>query len=227
MKSRSILWKWILPLLFATSVIALGVWAQQATSLLITGQSGEAKVIQVQGRNYVDVEGIARITNGSISFDGPHVVLTLPGSTANPSHAANSASNQPAPGFSKPFLSAGIEAMSEVREWRVALRNAVERSIPINEDWIGAYRRQSQESLRLAGVAANTDADRNAFPLVTNEFTKMNSLSQKYLDLAKSLSYIAPDSMKNDPLDQQILTCAHSLAAMASSNQFIDDGSCH
>jgi hypothetical protein len=33
--------------------------------------------------------------------------------------------------------------------------------------------------------------------------------------------------LKSDPLDQQILNCARSLAAMAASGQFVDDGSCH
>ena len=39
--------------------------AQETSALLIEGQQGQARVIQVQGKNYVKVEGLARIT-GSI-----------------------------------------------------------------------------------------------------------------------------------------------------------------
>jgi hypothetical protein len=41
------------------------------------------------------------------------------------------------------------------------------------------------------------------------------------------LSYIPRDALKNDPLDQKIITCARSLAAIAASGEFQDDASCH
>jgi hypothetical protein len=40
------------------------------------------------------------------------------------------------------------------------------------------------------------------------------------------MTYIDPDSLKSDSLDQKIVTCARSLASMATANQFVDDGSC-
>jgi len=76
--------------------LALVVAAQQSSSLSIAGQAGSAKVIQVDGRNYVEVEGFARLTNGSISFNGGEIVLTLPDVTANAS-----APDSPVAGFSK------------------------------------------------------------------------------------------------------------------------------
>ena len=39
--------------------------------------------------------------------------------------------------------------------------------------------------------------------------------------------FIVPDALKDDPLDQKIIACAHSLASMAASGQFQDDGTCH
>jgi hypothetical protein len=33
--------------------------------------------------------------------------------------------------------------------------------------------------------------------------------------------------LKSDPLNEQILSCARALAAMAASGQYVDDGSCH
>ena len=60
-----------------------------------------------------------------------------------------------------------------------------------------------------------------------NEFGKMQTLSDKYLALRKSLTYIAPDSLDKDPLDQQILSCARGLSSMAASGQFEDVPACH
>ncbi len=55
----------------------------------------------------------------------------------------------------------------------------------------------------------------------------MQELSNNILTARKNLNYISPDALKNDPLDQKILKCANSLAAMGASGEFRDDGSCH
>jgi hypothetical protein len=206
-------------------VLALTVMAQQTSSLSVSGQPGQAPVIQVQGRNYVEIEGLAKIVNGSISFSGNQIVLTLPG--ADGSNAA-APGTPPAPqGFSKDFLNAGIEAMSQVREWHATLKTAIERSYPISSDWVAPLRRQAQQALRLAEVAATTEDDKNAYPLLATEFHNMVRLSDKYLGMAANVSYIDPNSLSNDPLEQKLMACAHSLVSMASSGQFVDDGSCH
>jgi hypothetical protein len=177
----------------------------------------------VAGHNYVEVEGLARITNSSINFNGNQIVLTLPGGGSS-QDTANS--NAPAPGFSKDFVTAGIEAMAQLREWHSALRNAIMRGYPLGEDWLGAYRNQAQQAVRLASVAVNTQSDKNAFPFVTNELNNMQALTNKYLQITKNMEYLDPNALDNDPLDQKIRTCARSLASMATANQFVDDGSC-
>src|SRR5712672_1756155 len=201
--------------------LALSIAAQQVSSLIIIGQPGSAKVIQVDGRNYVEVEGLARLASSSISFNASQIVLTLPGATA----AAPTPATPPA-GFSKDFVNSGIEAMAQIREWHAALKNAIDHSYPLNETWLAAYRRQAQQALRLAGVAVNTAADKNALLFLTNEFNNMRQLSNNYLKMAQSMTYITPDALDSDPLDQKIGTCAHSLASMATANEFVDDGSC-
>lgn len=221
MRMNSIKSWWALAALPIVPVLALSLAAQQSNSLIIAGQPGSAKVLQFQGRNYVDVEGVARLTNSSISFTGNQIVLSMPGSSANaPTPAA------PATGFSKDFVTAGIEAMAQVREWHAALTTAITRGYPLGE-WLATYQVQAQKSLRLASVAVNTTADKNALPFLTNEFNNMSKLSDKFLQLSKSRTYIAPDSLDGDSLNQKILTCAHSLASMATTNQFVDDGSCY
>jgi hypothetical protein len=208
-------------LLVAISVLALTLGAQQTTSLAVTGQQGSAKVVQVQGHNYVDIDGLARLTNGSISFKGNQILLTLPG-TNSPSTIPPA---QPT-GLSKEFLTAGIEAMASVREWHSALKTAVERSVPLTTGWLDSYQAQAQNALNLASVAISTDSDKAAFGVITQVFSNMKALTDKYVQLNKSLTYFAPDSLQSDPLNQKIVACGHSLAAMASAKQFIDDGSC-
>ncbi len=224
------LWrKWCaLGTFLALPAMAITLLAQQTNSLVVSGQQGQASVIQVQGRNYVEVEGLARVVSGTISFSGNQIVLTISGVGGNAAlgTAAPSAAPASAPGFSNVFKTAGIEAMAEIREWHTALRTAIERGVPLNAEWLTPYRAQAREALRLASVAINTDSDRSVYPFVVNEFNNMSTLTDKYLQMTKNMNYIDPDSLKSDQVDQKIVTCARSLASMATTNQFVDDGSC-
>lgn len=199
--------------------------AQEASSFLIDGQQGQTKVIQVQGKNYVEVEELARITGGSLRFVGNQIILTLPGSRDTSSEVVQSAPVPPV-GPSRQFLNAGIETMREILEWHAALKTAIERGYPLSDEWFGNFRRQIQSSLKHAEAVASTDTDQKALPLLVNEFNNMGALTDKYLRITVSRDYIAPDSLSNDPLEQKVLTCWHSLEAAASSNRFVDDGSC-
>jgi hypothetical protein len=199
----------------------MAIAAQHSSSLVISGQTGTAKVIQVDGRNYVDVEGLARLTGSSVSFDAGQIILTLPAAAANSSTPGNLPT-----GFSKDFITAGIEAMAQVREWHAALKNAIELGYPLAEGSFTANRAQAQQSLRLASLAVNTNSDKSVLPFLTNEFNNMRKLSDNYVQTAMARTYIPPNSLDTDPLDQKIRACARSLASMATQNEFVDDGSC-
>lgn len=203
---------------------ALSETAHPSQTLVVTGQPGQAPVLQVNGRSYVDVEALARLTNGSLGFKANQIILTLPASTATTTPPANPSSSS---GFSKEFLKAGIEEMTVIREWRGALTNAVRNGYPVTDEFMANYRDQASTNLRLASVAASTDSDHNAFQLLSKEFDNMEKLSNKILAGRQNMNYLSPDALKDDPLDHQILNCARSLASMAASGQFQDDGSCH
>ena len=200
--------------------------APQNRTLVLTGHPGELTVMEMGGRYYVDVEALTRAANGSIQFKGNQIVLTLSTSTANTPATDSHASPSTTSGFSKDFLRAAIEEMSVIREWRSALINAVRQGNPVTEDWVASFRGQAQENLRLVSVAASTDADRNALRLLNNEFTNLKKLTDRFVEANRSRTYVSPNALDDDPLDQKILSCAHSLAAMAANNQFVDDGSC-
>ncbi len=215
-------------LLFGFLLAPLSCYSQapaQSGSLLIAGHADKAPVVQISGKSYVDIESLARVTNGSISFQGNQITLTLPGSGT--AIAAPTASPPPKPGFSKDFLRAGIEEMAVIREWRIAIVNAVQNNYPVAEEWVSGHRRTADSKLQLVSAAASTDSDRSGLALLSNEFNNMQKLSDKYLAMHKSLTYISPDAFDNDPLDQQVLDCSRGLASLAASSQFEDVAACH
>jgi hypothetical protein len=196
--------------------------ASSNLTLVINGQSGQpVPIMQMNGHSYVEMQALARAVQGTLSFRGNHVELTLPGAGTG---ASTASSNQ---GFSKGFLRAAIEFMGTLREWHTALASAIQNSFPLGTDWLGQYRARASDTLRLASIAASTDADRNAYQLLSNEFQNMSQLSDKYLAQRANLSYIAPDALENDGLNQRIVACGHALGAMAGSGRFVDDPSCH
>jgi len=212
------LWVWLVATpLVALPLLAFAQASHHQRTLIINGQSGEAPVIESDGHTYIDLETLARIGNGSVAFQGDRIVLSLPALPA--AQPAGSA-------FSKEFMKAAIEELSVVREWRNSLRNAIERSYPITDDWVSAYRTQAADGLRRASVEVTTDADRSALQSLTNEFNNMDSLANKYLNTSNAREYIRPDALRDDAAYQRILTCARSLSSMISTGQFVDDASC-
>ena len=219
-------WLILLVLLFVPR-LARSQAVQQSRTLILNGQSGQVKIMEVDGRSYVDLESLARIVNGTLRFSSNQITLTLPSSAAVTEPEAAPPKLPANTGFSKEFLRASIEEMAMIREWRSALVNSIENSFPIQEDWVERYRGQAAASLGLASVAASTDSDRSAVELLSNEFDNMRALSVQLLAERKSMQYVSPEHLKDDPLNQQILTCARSLASMAVGGQFVDDASCH
>lgn len=224
-------------LLFVILVFVLSLRAADRHALILNGQSTAVPVIFVGGHPYVGLEELAKALNGSVSSSGAVVALSLPGSSTNraPSPAMTSAAPAPSPaqpapsnpGFSREFLVYAIEEASTLREWHTALQTAIQSSIPLSEGLLQPYRAQATTNLRLASVAATTTADRNAYQLLNNVHLNLGKLSDKYVNMRASLTYIAPDALQNDELNQRIISCAHSLGVMAASGQFSDDGSCH
>jgi hypothetical protein len=224
MREHAFVGRMIVAVALAVPTLVLAQVVRQTRTLFVNGHSGDTAVVEIEGRSYVELEALVRIANGSLRFNGNQISMTLPAGAGGSEHAS---STPPAsPGFSKEFLRAGIEQMAVIREWRIALTNAIERGYPVTEDWVGAYRSQATQNLRLASVAVSTDADRNAVRLLGSELNNMNKLNQRFLDANQSMTMVPTDALKGDPLDQKIVNCGHSLAAMASSGQFVDDGSC-
>jgi len=216
-----------LALLLFLPIILLAQAAQRNRTLVISGHTGELAVREMDGRSYVEIEALAQLINGSLTFSGNRIALTLPESSTG-AQATTAPTNQPlSTGFTKPFLTAAIEQMSAVREWRSALINAVQRGFPVTSDWMNGLSDEARRHLKLVTVAAYSEDDRKAVQLLTNEFNNMKKLSDRFVEANKSRTYVPPNALDNDALDQSILYCSHSLSAMAANNQFVDEGFCH
>jgi len=159
-----------LAVLLALPIAAAAQAPQQAGTLAIAGQPEHASLVQINGKSYVDVESLARITHGSIRFQGNQTILTLPAPASTTVQPAQP--NQPAQ-LSEGFLRAEIEELTAIREWRVAIVTTVQTNNPVTENWVGGMRRSADSRLQLATAAATTDADHNAVALLRNEFTNM------------------------------------------------------
>jgi hypothetical protein len=217
----------ILLVLLIVPALALSQAAQESRTLVVNGQSGEATVREIDGKSYVELVSLARITHATLDFRGDQITLTLPGAAAGAPSSAAPASAPVNSGFSKDFVQSAIEEMAVIREWRSALSNCIENNYPVQEDWVEVFRGKAATNLVLLYSAASTEADRNALPLLNNEFENLKALSEKLLDARKFLRFVSFDDFNEDPVNQKIVNCARSLATMAVSGQFVDDVACH
>jgi len=207
-------------------------FAQVATrTLAVNGHTGQASVIQEGGRTYVDIASLAQIANGSLSFTANGIQLTLPASTSSADTTEDSGSGAGESGLSHDFMKAGIEEIALLREWASPMANAISNGYPITEQWVNNYREQAANGLRMASVAATTNADRNALQLLTNEFEGVRKWSDKLVEAQKSMNTakysMSPNALRDEPLSQKLIACYRFLGSMLGSGTFQDDSSCH
>ena len=222
----------ILALLVALTGSVNGQTTPQHRTLVVNGHTGDATVLEVNGRAYVDFETLARIANGSLAFNGQQIILTLPPSA--PSIPASSVGSDHAAAtndLSRDFVTAAVEEVTLLREWVSPLANAIQNGFPVTETWVAGYRDRAAGSHKLASLAVHTDGDRHAFQLLTNEFEAVRAWSDKLVRARQSMSAgnyaLSPDALRNDPLSQKIISCAHFIEPMLASGTFQDDPSCH
>ncbi len=222
--------------LLLLSVVSPAQNGKQSRLLVIDGQTGQAPVIEQNGRTYVDLEALTEITHGSLSFKADRIVLSLPTANANsapiaepPEEAMHSPTAES--GLSRDFMLAGIEQIATIREWAKTLAYAIENGYPITEQWAAQSRDQAAHVLRLASAAASTESDRNALQLLTNESEAVREWSNKLVQERKSMNTakyaVSENALRDDPASQKIIVCGHFLATMLGSGSFKDDPSCH
>ena len=216
--------------LFLLVLLAPAQTQQRAETLSIEPYPGDAKVMRSEGRVFVEVGDLARITNGSLRFEGNRIILTLP------SDVSASVGNKSAKtGFSRPFMKAAIEAMASIREWGRTLQVVVQNGYPVGNTTSGtttmAFQGRAADSVALASAATSTDSDYRGLELLRNELNNVQAWSDAFVIDRSSMSAanltMSETALKDDQEAQKIVHCGQFLAQMFASGTFQDDVACH
>ncbi len=203
----------------------------QSEALSIQGCPGQVHVVRVQGRALVDVQDLARMTEGSLKFEQGRMILTLAGCDSSQATLEEAGKE----GFSRGFMSAAIEAMASIREWGGILQVIVQNGYPVQKttagNTIGAYQGRAADSIALASTAASTDSDYRGLELLKNEFNNVQAWSDAFVKARSSMSAVNL-TMSESPLDddqeaQKVVACGQFLAQMFAAGTFKDDAACH
>ena len=204
---------------------------QGTRSITVNGHNGAAAIVTVNGRTYVELESLARVGKGSLSFHNDQISITFSSSAQETIDSPPPAEPVSQSALSQKFMMAGIEVIAQMREWATTLGYAIQQGYGVNEKWVADYREQAAHSLRLATAAASTSSDQTALQLLNNEFHAVQEWSDKLLaakqsmDTAKYTS--SPNALRDEPLSQKIIACGRFLGGMLASADFKDDPSCH
>jgi hypothetical protein len=196
--------------------------------LVVNGKTAGVGVRQINGRLYVDLQTLAQLTNGVFTVEPRRVVLTIPPSDSGAVATDDSAQNSQR--LSRDFSSTAISALAAMREWRVAVRAMILYGLAVSETWVQAYHQQTLDAFRQAGVAASTDADRNALELLSSEANMMTTWANGVEAARQQLNganTVDPNALQNDTQLAKIQKCSQFLNSMVLSGTFNDDGSCH
>ena len=211
-------------------VMAMAQSQRAREALSVQGYQGQASVIRYQGRLFVDAQDLARITNGSLSFEKNRIILALPGPDSSSSNGDTHTS-----GFSRPFVKAAIEAMASIREWGGTLQAIVQNGYPVGNTTAGntimVFEGRAADSVALASAAASTDSDDRGLELLKNEFSYVQGWADAYIKARSSLSAadlsMSESQLNNDSEAQKIIHCGQFLAQMFAGGSFQDDAACH
>lgn len=173
-------------------------------TLVIQGCTVETPVIQMQGRTLVDVQELARITNGSLSFESDQIILTMPRCDASKTVGNDAGKSR----FSGSFTKAGIEAAASIREWGGMLMITVQNGYPVGNTMAGntimAYQGRAADGFAFASPAASTDSDNRGLELLRNEFNNVQAWADTFIKARNSLSAAnlttSEGAIKNDPV---------------------------
>jgi len=214
-----------------SAVMVLAQTQVQRETLMVQGYPGQATVIRNQGRMFVDVQDLTRITKGSLSFEEDRIILTVaPSDASEPAGDPGTKS-----GFSLAFMRAAIESMASIREWGGMLQVFVENGYPVGKATAGntirGYQGRAADSVALAQAAASTDDDHRGLELLRTEFDNVQGWAESFVDARNSLRAAdlstSENPLKDDQDAQKMIRCGQFLAQMFAGGAFQDNAVCH
>jgi hypothetical protein len=191
-------------------------------TLIVNGAAVNAAVVQVQGRSYVDIEGLAQALGGSVTFEPNQIALTIPGPPPPPAPPTSE-------GMTKEFQQMAVSALTEMREWRGAVGTLITTGMPVAGTWSQDYHDRVEADLMQTTLAAATEPDRQALRLLQQEFALLAEWAANVVgerQALKAARTIDPNSLQNDKSLAKISKCGQFLGSMIVSGTFSDDSSC-
>jgi hypothetical protein len=211
------------------------ILAQTATAnktFIVNGSSAGSVVREIEGHTYVELEALARATNGVVTIEPTRVLLSIPVGTPNATATTSTAAaTAPAAhGLSTEFKRAAIAELSEMREWRGAVGAMITYGLAAGSATAQDYHAICESGLSQATVVATTNEDLNALQLLKGEFDTLSGWATQVMADRKALNgsrTMDPNSMANDPVLARITACGRFLNSMIVSGAYADDASCH
>ncbi len=199
-------------------------------TLVVNGRSVDTAVVEVEGRSYVDIEGLAQVIGGSVTFEPNQITLTLPepAPAATPADAS-AAAPQAADDMSKQFQQLAVFTLAEMREWRGAISAFVTSGVPVVGTWPEDYHERVDNDLLQATLGASTVQDNQAVQLLQQEYALLSDWANQILGERKAMDAsrnIDPNSLQNDKALAKISKCGQFLSSMIVGGNFYDDSSC-
>ena len=225
MRRNANLWKLAIVMLLLLGV-ALSQASKGTRTIAINGHSGDAMVYDIDGKLFVSLESLARVGNGSMSFQGDRIVLTFPPADNPPPAAA-----QAPQGLSPDFMQASVQTVAALKDWTSIIAYALQHGTPGDGSRIFVLHDKAAQALHLANAAVSTDQDNSAFQLLSNQFDNVNHWSDKMVKARKNMDTgnysMTQNALSQDSTYQKISNCTKFLNTMLPSGQFQDDYSCH
>jgi hypothetical protein len=195
--------------------------AERRAALVVNDRTAPNAVIQVNGRTYVELDALARVTNASVSFQPDRIVVRLPG-------PAVAGAIPPTDELSKEFARAAILQLAKSRAWKEAVMLAIQLGVPAGS-WSGDYRSQTQQSLQLAGVAVSTPGDRKTMQLLQSQVAHLDQWENDITSTRAAMianQSIDPNAVRNDSRLASISACQDFLSTVIVNRMYAEDVSC-
>jgi len=226
---RKAVWWWVVPCaLLVVLAAAVSQTGHGTRSLSVNGHVGDAIVYQIDGKSYVDIESLVRIANGSMSFKGEQITLSLPAAVS--SHPEPESTHAGSSRLSSEFMNSSVQTLAVIKEWTNTLSHTVQRGVPGDGSRFVAFHDRADHALRLTQVAATSDSDQEALHLLTNHFHTVSAWSDKLVGERKKMDTakysISEDAFKKDETYQKIVACNKFLSKMLPHGTFHNDSSC-
>ena len=192
-------------------------------TLIVNGATVNATVMQVEGRSYVDIEGLAQALRGSVTFDPSRIELTIPApAVARAPQSSAEMSNQ--------FQQMAVVILAEMREWKGAVAYIVATGMPVAGTWSQDDKDRIEADIMKTALAISTEADHQALQLLKQEFALLSEWADKVLGEREALQgarSVDPNALREDQALAKISECGKFLSWMIVSGSFSDDPSCH